>query len=91
MQTADEIQSALKNLRYYSAQIKGLARKQIRMDCERGQEIGVNTNPGTTRFDSLAIIESDCGYIDCYAENIEVNLAEAVKQDKLLYVEEIEK
>lgn len=88
MQTATEIFSALKNLHYYSEQISNLARKQFELDCQRGQEIGINTGPGSIRFDSLGAIGNACGWINCYTDNITQNLHSAISQDKLLHTEE---
>lgn len=91
MQVASEIESAVKNIRYYSQVIKDLSKKQFDMDCEQGQRLGINTNPGTVRFDSLGAIGAACEWIDSYCGNIENNLGSAVKQDKLLHSPEEEK
>lgn len=88
MQTANEIQSAVKNIKYYSKLIYELSRKQFEADCKQGEEIGINTESGSVRFDSLGAIGSACKYLDIYCENIESNLEIANKQDKLLYGEE---
>lgn len=88
MQVASEIQSNLNNLRYYNQQIAKLAKQQFDLDYERGQQLGINTGPGSIRFDSLGAIMSACSWIDCYANNIATNLHHAESQDKLLHVEE---
>lgn len=88
MQTASEIQSNLNNLRYYSQQIAKLAKMQFDADYERGEQLGINTGPGSLRFDALGAMIGSCNWIDCYADNILKNLEAAVKQDKLLHTEE---
>jgi len=90
MQTAQEITSNLKNLRYYSDKIAELAKKQLDLDFARGQEIGINSGPGSIRFDSLLHITSACELISTYADNIDANLQTAIKQDKVLHTEEEE-
>jgi len=88
MQKAQEITSNLKNLRYYSSKIAELAKQQFEMDYNRGEEIGINSDPGSARFDSLGAIVSACEWIEIYCDNIEKNLQSAIKQDKLLHIEE---
>jgi len=88
MQTANEIQSAVKNIRYYSQRIKELAKKQFDTDFEQGQKIGVNAKSATMRFDCLGTIQAGCGRLEVYCSNIEANLKAAAEQDKLLYGEE---
>ena len=88
MQTATEITSNLKNLRYYSGKIAELAKKQVDLDFARGQEIGINSGPGSIRFDCLGAIDSACTWIETYCDNIEANLHSAELQDKKLHVEE---
>lgn len=90
MQTATEITSNLKNLRYYSQKINELARQQLDLDVKRGHEVGIAAGPGSIRFDSLACIQSACAWIEIYCQNIEANLESAIKQDKLLHAEELE-
>lgn len=85
MQTAKEIKSALDNIRYYSGKIYKLARQQFEADASLND---INTQIGTTRFDSLGCIGSGCNWINTYCNNIEVNLNKAVEQDKLLQSEE---
>ena len=88
MQTATEIVSNLKNLHYYSDKIAELAKKQFELDYARGQEIGVNSGPGSIRFDCLGTIIIACGLINVYCSNIDANLQSAIKQDKVLHIEE---
>jgi len=88
MQTATEITSNLKNLRYYSDKIAELAKKQFELDYARGQEISINSGPGSIRYDCLACIMSACTLIGTYCENIDFNLQSAIKQDKVLHIEE---
>jgi len=90
MQTATEITSNLKNLRYYSQKTAELAKQQFDLDYARGQEIGVNTGPGSIRFDCMGAIISACSQIDIYCDNINANLLTAIKQDKVLHIEEEE-
>jgi len=88
MQTAQEITSNLKNLHYYSDKIAELAKNQFELDYQRGQEIGINSGPGSIRFDCMAAIISCCSQIDIYCDNINANLQSAIKQDKVLHIEE---
>jgi len=88
MQTATEITSNLKNLRYYSGKIAQLAKQQLELDYARGQELGINAGSGSIRFDCMAAIGSACSWIGTYCDNIQANLESAVKQDKVLHTEE---
>ena len=88
MQMAQEIASNLKNLHYYSDKIAELVKKQFELDYARGQEIGVNSGPGSIRFDCLGTIIVSCGLISVYCDNIDSNLQSAMKQDKVLHTEE---
>lgn len=91
MQTANEITSSLNNLRYYSDRIAELAKTQFNLDCERADQVGINIEPGSTRFTSLGLIVSACSWISTYCDNIGANLQTAIKQDKLLHIiEEID-
>ncbi len=85
MQTANEIKSAVENIRYYNQRIKELSKKQLEMDCEQGNRIGINVQVGTIRFDCLGAVNAACSYLDIYCDNIQVNLKMAIEQDKLLY------
>ena len=88
MQTAQEIQSNLKNLRYYSDKIIELAKQQMDMDLARGKEIGINSGPGSIRFDCLGTIISACSWITTFCDNIDANMQMAIKQDKVLHTED---
>ena len=90
MQTATEIISNLKNLRYYSGKIAELAKQQFQIDHTRGQELGVNAGPGSIRFDCMGAVINACSQIDIYCDNININLQSAIEQDKVLHVEEVE-
>ena len=88
MQTATEITSNLKNLRYYSGKVAELAKLQFQTDYDRGQQLGINAGPGSIRYDCMSIIVEVCALIDCYCDNIKSNLETAIKQDKVLHIEE---
>ena len=88
MQTATEIASNLKNLRYYSDKIAELAKQQFQLDYTRGQELGINAGPGSVRFDCMGAVINVCSLIDIYCDNIDANLQSAIKQDKVLHTEE---
>jgi len=88
MQKAQEITSNLKNLRYYSDKIAELAKQQFELDFARGQEIGINSGPGSIRFDCMLALTSACKCISVYCDNIDANLQSAIKQDKVLHIEE---
>ena len=90
MQTATQITSNLKNLRYYSDKIAELAKQQFQLDFTRGQELGINAGPGNIRFDCMGAVVSACSQIDFYCSNIAANLQTAIKQDKVLHTEEEE-
>ena len=82
MQTATEITSNLNNLKYYSDKIAELAKKQFELD------YAVNSGPGSIRFDCLGTMIMACGLISVYCSNIDANLQSAIKQDKVLHMEE---
>jgi hypothetical protein len=84
MQKASEIRSATENIKYYTTEIKKLINEQFDLDLKRGQELGVNVNAGTIRYDALAVIYMDCGLFEAYLHNIESNLKSAESQDKIL-------
>jgi len=90
MQTAQEITSNLKNLRFYSQKIAELAKLQFQADYDRGQQLGINAGPGSIRFDCMGAIISACSQVDIYADNIASNLQNAQSQDKKLHTEEEE-
>ena len=90
MQTATEIASNLKNLRYYTDKINELARQQFDLDFKRGQEIGMSQGPGSIRFDCMGAIQSACTWIETYCDHIAANLESAVKQDKVLHTDDAE-
>ena len=90
MQTAMEIASNLKNLRYYSGKIAELAKQQFQLDHNRAQEIGINPDPGSIRFVNLELIRTACTAIEVYCDHISANLESAVSQDKVLHIEETE-
>jgi len=88
METQAEIISNLKNLKYYAANIEKLANQQFELDYKRGAEKGINTSPGSVRWDALGAIVAACSWIGAYCGNINANMLAAVSQDKLLYTEE---
>lgn len=90
MQKANEIRSSIENIKYYVDEIKKLSKEQFNLDLKRGEEIGVNVNPGTLRYDALAVICMDCELFNTYLLNIEANLKTAESQDKMLNIIESE-
>ena len=88
MEVAKEIQSAIKNIRYYSQRIDELSKKQFEIDLEQGQKFGMNPNPGAIRLDSLGAIGAACSWLNTYCNNIEANLKIATEQDRLLHAKE---
>jgi len=90
MQTAQEIVSNLKNLHYYSDKIAELAKTQFELDYQRGQEVGINTGPGSIRFDCMEEIIAGCARISSNCEYVNTILQTAIKQDKVLHIEEEE-
>jgi hypothetical protein len=90
MESANEIESATNNIKYYALRVRELSRKQLNVDVEKGHVIGVNVAPGAVRFDSLCCIDGAAEMIDVYCENIMNNLREAIKKDKELWINEEE-
>jgi len=88
MQTATEIDSNLKNLRYYNQKISELAKQQFDLDHKHSQELGINSVPGGIRFDCIGAIQSACTWIEVYCDNINANLNSAIEQDKILHTKE---
>ena len=81
METAGEIRSALKNIRYYAEIIESLARKQFDRDVEIGQITGVNLEPSSIRFGCLGCIGAATKWLETYCNNIEANVKHAEEQD----------
>lgn len=90
MKTSKEIKNVVVNLQYYAKQVEELARKQMAEDVALGNELGINVNSGTLRFDCLGAIGSASNWIETYCQNILSNLAVAEEQDKVLYKPEPE-
>ena len=84
METASEIRSAVGNIRFYANNIEKLARKQFERDMEIGQITGVNSEPGTVRFDCLGAMGAATNWIETYCDNIEANVKHAEEQDQKL-------
>lgn len=87
MQTAEEIRGYIKNIRYYANKVSSLTRQQFSLDYERGNKEGINTGPGSVRFECLGCIDAAATYINTYCDNIEANLKSAEEQDKKLWGE----
>lgn len=85
MQVAQEMSGYVKNLRYYNSKIAALAKQQADLDCEQGEKVGMNSFPGSIRFDCLGIIVTHCANINFLCDAIETNMKSAIKQDKILY------
>ncbi len=85
MKASEEINKAVSNIQYYAKQISISARKQLNDDVTLGNQVGVNVNAGTIRFDSLAAADAAANWIEIYCENILANVKSAESQDKLLY------
>ena len=84
METASEIRSALKNIRYYADQIYELSKKQFNRDCDIGQVTGMNPEPGSIRFDCLGAMGAATNWIGAYCDNIEANVKHAEAMDQKL-------
>lgn len=87
METTNEIKGAVKNIQYYVSRVKELSRQQLNKDVEKGHLTGINTGPGSIRFDSLGCIDSAAELIEVYCENILNNVVTAENQDKELWVD----
>lgn len=90
MQTANEIRSAVENIRYNAGRIALLDKQQFDIDVGLGSKVGVNVGIATTRFDCLGAIALGCTWIGIYCDNILANLKTAEEQDKLLHKPEKE-
>lgn len=84
METANEIRGAINNIRYYASQVYELSRKQFNRDFEIGQVTGMNSEPGSTRFDCLGTIGAATNWINTYCDNIESNVKYAEEFDQKL-------
>lgn len=84
METASEIRSILNNIRFYSKKLEELAKQQFNKDCEIGQVVGINPEPGGVRFNCLGAIGAATKWIETYCDNIEVNVKSAEEQDQKL-------
>ena len=84
MEITSEVTSITNNIKYYSQQLEKLVRQQIERDFEDANIVGMNTGPGTIRFDNLGAIGSAASWIRTYCEGIEANLKHAESQDKKL-------
>ena len=88
MKNSSEIRSYVNNIRYYSQEMEKLAKKQYNEDMETGARLGINTMPGSLRFDALACIASNCRWIETHLDAISKNLETAEGQDKILHTED---
>jgi len=85
MKTANKINQAVNNIRYYASEIQKASKEQFEEDASVKD---MNTQVGCIRFDSLGCIGIASNWIAIYCDNIEANLKMAVEQDKLLETEE---
>lgn len=90
MKTAPDIQSMVNNIKYYSQKIVESAKQQLDIDFKQGEQSGMNSAPGSTRFECLGAITGACSYINMCCTNIELNLDTADKQDEKLFAKEEE-
>jgi hypothetical protein len=90
MKNSSEIKNNLDNIKYYAENIKRLAKEQFEEDAKRGNEIGINTGPGSIRFSCLAAIYDACSEYEVYDQHIRINLETADAQGKLLYADMVE-
>lgn len=87
MEASDTIKNAVSNIRYYAGKIGEAAKNQFNLDYDNGEVKGINTGPGSIRYDCLAAIMTTSALLDVYCDNIESNLKSAESQDKLLFSE----
>lgn len=88
MEKASDIENAVKNIKYYSSKIREAANAQMQIDYRIADQLGINIEPGTLRFDALGIIESNCEWFNVYGDNVLANLESAKRQDKVLFIRE---
>lgn len=88
MQTASEIRSCLKNIKYYSDKLIVAATIQFNDDFEKGSAAGINTGPGTVRFECLANIIAGANELKVFSEGMENITTHAEAQDKKLWGED---
>jgi hypothetical protein len=90
MQTSNEIKSGIENFTYYANEIQKLTENQLNIDWKRGEELKVNIDGQSIRFEALTAIHTACDAIKMYVANIETNLKYCEAQDKILYKPEEE-
>ena len=88
METANEIRSAVKNIRYYTQIIHDLAKQQFDKDFDIGNLVGMAVEPGSKRFDTLGCIQANTEWLNVYCNNIEANVKHAEELDGKLRPEE---
>jgi len=76
MESTGEILGCIKNIRYYSGEIKKLCQKQLELDFGNYE---MNEPDGTTRLTILGVISGALPQIENWLTNIEVNLDNADK------------
>ena len=76
MESTDEILGCIKNIRYYSGEIKKSCQKQVESDFKRYE---MNDAEGTSRLTVLGVISGALPHIENWLTNIEVNLDNADK------------
>jgi len=90
METSSELKSAINNLRYYTKRIAELARQQFDLDFEVGNQLGMNIEPGSKRFECLAAVIAATDWIETYCHNIESNIKHAEELDEEIRVKKEE-
>ena len=84
METGKEIISSANNIRYYAKRISELAERQFGKDCEVAQVTGIQSEPGSKRFDAIGAISAGTKWLESYCGYIESNVRFAEEFDKKL-------
>ena len=75
------MRTCIKNIRYYTGKLTGLASKQFDLDFDKGEKNKANSDAGTIRADCIAAIGIATEWLNTYCGNIEVHITNAEEQD----------
>ena len=90
METKTEIDSLIKNSRYYLNKLQELAKRQFEIDLRITLEKDVNSTALKIRTMGSGIILANCSWIDSYLTGIETIASTMQEQDEKLLKPELE-